>query len=55
MIDVGNNRHVTDAVRVVHDLTDLVNSEVGHSVGGVCCVTKFKKLLNSDNFVFKRV
>jgi hypothetical protein len=35
MVDVGNDRHVTDAVGVVHDLTDLVNSEVGHGVVGL--------------------
>jgi len=32
VIDVGNHRHVTDVVTVVHDLTDLLNSEVGHGL-----------------------
>jgi hypothetical protein len=31
MVDVSNNRHVSDAVLVVHDLSDLLNGEVNHS------------------------
>ena len=30
MVDVSNHRHVTDVVSVVHDLSDLVDGEVGH-------------------------
>mmetsp|Transcript_42646 Transcript_42646/g.56307 ORF Transcript_42646/g.56307 Transcript_42646/m.56307 type:complete len:802 (-) Transcript_42646:104-2509(-) len=30
VVDVGNDRHVTDGIRFVHDLTDLIDSEVGH-------------------------
>jgi hypothetical protein len=31
VIDVGNDRHVSDVVLVVHDLSDLLNGEVDHS------------------------
>ena len=34
VVDVGNDRHVTDLVCVVHDLSDLLDSEVGHFVRG---------------------
>lgn len=30
VIDVGDHRHVSDLVRVTHDFSDLVNSEVWH-------------------------
>jgi hypothetical protein len=30
VIDVSDNRHVTDLIRVSHDFSDLVNSEVWH-------------------------
>ena len=33
VVDVSDNRHVTDGLRVVHDLTDLVDREVGHVLG----------------------
>ena len=30
VIDVGDHRHVSDLVRVTHDFSNLVNSEVWH-------------------------
>ena len=30
VIDVSDNRHVTDLVRITHDFSNLVNSEVWH-------------------------
>ena len=40
VINVSDDRHVTDLVRVAHDFSDLVNCEVWH-ISGLC----FKKLL----------
>jgi hypothetical protein len=33
VIDVSNNRHVTDLISVTHDFSNLVNSEVWHCFG----------------------
>jgi len=40
VIDMGNDRHVTDTMGIVHDLTDLFNGKVGHSVLGVFEINK---------------
>ena len=43
VVDVSNDRHVADVIRMIHDLADLIDGEVGHVVESVLV-----KLLNSD-------
>lgn len=37
MVDVSDDGHVSDVISLVHDLTDLLNGEVGHVAEGFSC------------------
>lgn len=31
VVDMSDDRHVTDLIRIIHDISDLLESEVGHT------------------------